>query len=129
MLKLAYCGNDCNQCPRYIATQSGTEQLEQVDELWKRLGYRDELESPGKMSCYGCSSVPSCRYGIKECALEGKVDNCGRCSKYPCDKIDTMFQWTLKHVKKMKDCCSKEEYELMLNMINDKKHNPDYPIS
>ena len=44
MLKLAFCGNDCNTCERYIATQSGSiEQLKEVAALWKRLGYRENI--------------------------------------------------------------------------------------
>jgi hypothetical protein len=123
VLKLAYCGNDCNKCLRYIATQQGTEQLKQVAILWERLGYRDIIEPPEKMACYGCSSALWCRYGIKECALESKVDNCGHCNRYPCNKTDAMFNRAFQHTEQMKDCCSKEEYELVLNMINDKKHN------
>lgn len=99
--------------------------MKQVAILWKNLGYRDELEAPEKIACYGCSSSAWCRHGIKECALEGKVDNCRRCSKYPCDKIDTMFQWAYKHVERMKEKCSTEGYEFILNAINDKKHNLD----
>lgn len=123
--KLAFCGNDCNKCMRYIATQHGLEQLEQVAVFWKRLGYRDTVETPEKISCYGCSSAQWCRYGIKECALENKVDNCGRCRKYPCEKTNNMFQWALEHSERMKEQCSKEEYEFMLNVINNKKQNLD----
>jgi hypothetical protein len=121
--KIAYCGYDCNQCRRFIATHQGSEQLKQVAALWKKLGYREDIEPPGKMACYGCSSSTWCRHGIRECALENKVDNCGRCYKYPCDKIETMFQWASKHAEKMKDLCSAAEYEFMLNAVKDRKHN------
>jgi hypothetical protein len=112
VLKLAFCGNDCNRCKRYIATQNGLEPLKQVAILWKRLSYRDIIEPPEKMACYGCSSAVGCRYGIKECALENKVDNCGLCSRYPCNKIENMFQWAFQHAERMKDQCSEEEYNL-----------------
>jgi hypothetical protein len=108
-----------------MATQQGSEQLKQVAILWKNLGYRDELEAPEKIACYGCASALWCRYGIRECAIEAQVDNCGRCSKYPCDKIDTMFLRASKHAEKMKSRCSKEEYEHILNAVNDKKYNLD----
>ncbi len=125
MLKLAFCGNDCNKCQRYIATRNGTEQLKQVAVLWKRLGYRNDIEYPEKMICYGCPSVTSCGYGIKECALENEVDNCGKCSKYPCNKTEDMFRRAFTHAGRMKNKCSKEDYEHILSAVNDKKVNLD----
>lgn len=126
MLKLGFCGNDCNICERYTATQSGSdEKLKEVATLWKRLGYRDNIEPPEKIVCYGCSSAPWCRFGIKECALQNGVSNCGQCSKYPCETIETMFSWNLIHAERMKGKCSKEEYERLLNVPKMKKQNLD----
>lgn len=31
MAKLAFCGNDCHECPRYIATQSGDREYQKKD--------------------------------------------------------------------------------------------------
>ncbi len=88
MLRLASCGNDCNVCPRYIATRAGNaERLREVAELWFRLGLRDTLPSADEMACYGCSSMPWCRHGIRECAQEKGVDNCGQCQEYPCQTV------------------------------------------
>ena len=129
MLKLAFCGNDCNICERYIATRSGDAvqavQLEEVAVLWKRLGYRDSIEPPEKMACYGCSSALWCRFGIKECSLQSKAANCGRCGEYPCGKIETMFHWNLMHAERMKDKCSKKDYDRLLNVPDTKKQNLD----
>lgn len=99
--------------------------MKQVASLWKKLGYRNDIESAEKMACYGCSSSTWCRYGVKECALENKVDNCGRCNKYPCDRTDNMFQRAFNHAQQMKKLCSAEEYEFMLNAVKDKKYNLD----
>jgi hypothetical protein len=123
--KIVYCGYDCNQCLRYIATQNGTEQLKQVAILWNKLGYRSEIEPPEKISCYGCSSALWCRHGIRECAMEAKIDNCGRCRKYPCDKTEAMFNWASKHAERMKSHCSQEEYEYIIKAIKDRKYNLD----
>jgi hypothetical protein len=97
---------------------------EKVAVLWKRLGYRDTIETPEQICCYGCSSALRCRYGIKECALDNKVDNCGLCHKYPCDKTNNLFQRAFEHTERMKERCSKEEHEFMLNVIQDKKTEP-----
>jgi hypothetical protein len=121
--KIAFCGYDCSQCRRFIATQQGSEQLKQVATLWHKLGYRNDIEPPEKMACYGCLSAAWCRHGIRECAIEAKADNCGRCNRYPCLKIETMFHRISKYAEKMKDNCSPEEYEYVLNAINDRKCN------
>lgn len=42
MSLIGVCGDNCSYCPRYIATRSGkADELEEVKELWARLGLRD----------------------------------------------------------------------------------------
>lgn len=83
MQKLAFCGNDCAVCPRYTATQSSDVlKLNAVAKFWNQLGWREAIESPEKIMCYGCSSSSFCRYGIQQCATENAVDNCGKCQGY-----------------------------------------------
>ncbi len=39
MLNLGLCGDDCNYCPRYLATQSGDEErLKEVAVMWQMIG-------------------------------------------------------------------------------------------
>ena len=126
MLKLAYCGNDCNDCPRYIATQSGNiERLKEVAALWERLGWRDTVVSSEEMVCHGCSSANWCRYGVRECGLERGVDNCGECESYPCDKVLGMFERAKSHAENVKRECSKEDYNTFLELPFQKKENLD----
>ncbi len=74
MLKLAYCGDDCNICPRYIATQSNSiEKLKEIAVLWKKVGWRESILTPEKMVCNGCAAVKKCRYdNIRKCAKKKK---------------------------------------------------------
>lgn len=126
MLKLALCGNDCNTCLRYIATQSGDiEQLREVAAIWRRRGWRDHVVPPEEMVCYGCLSANWCRYSIRECALEKSVDNCGTCNDYPCDKVLEMFERAKSYAESMKEKCLKEEYEYLLQLAQSKKENLD----
>ena len=90
MLKLSYCGDDCNLCPRYIAAQSNSiEKLKEVAALWKKAGWRESIVPPEEMACNGCRTVKWCRYDdIRKCAKEKRIDNCGLCRDYPCKKIE-----------------------------------------
>lgn len=126
MLKLAFCGNDCNNCPRYIATQTGSiERLKEVAALWYRVGYRDKIVPPEDMICRGCSSANWCSYTIRECALEKSVENCGKCKNYPCEKVLKIFERNELFAEKSKKICSKEEYECLQKAFFSKKENLD----
>ena len=95
MLPLAFCGNDCNVCPRLVATNSeDPELLREVAILWHRLGYRDTVVSPEEMACHGCQSQTHCRYDIHSCVVQRNVLQCGRCDEYPCEKIEEAFKVT-----------------------------------
>jgi hypothetical protein len=113
MQELARCGDDCNACPRYIATQSGNrENLKEVAAMWKRAGWRDTVLSPEKMICHGCASVDWCRYDdMRACGLAKEIDNCGKCRDYPCEKVLKVFEQTELYAKNCKESLSKEEYE------------------
>jgi len=129
MMKLGFCGDDCNVCPRYIATQSGdVEQLKKVAALWYRVGYRDKIVPPEEMICRGCSST-WCNVvdnrDVRECALEKGVENCGKCENYPCEKVLKVFEQTESFAKTCKEKCSKEEYECLQKAFFSKKENLD----
>ncbi len=69
IINLAFCGNDCNNCQRYIATKSGDkEQLNNVAIMWHKYGWRDTIVSPEEIACSGCSSATWCGYEIQKCA-------------------------------------------------------------
>ena len=127
MLELAYCGDDCNLCPRYIATQNNSiEKLKEVAVLWKKAGWRENVVPPEDMVCHGCNTERKCIYDdIKKCALEKGIDNCGFCLDYPCGKIENVFAQTEIYVKLCKENCSKEEYELLNKAFFLKKQNMD----
>ncbi len=112
MLKLTFCGNDCNACPRFIATQSGdAERLKEVAAMWGKAGWRNEILSPEEMVCHGCVSVKWCRYdNIRKCAREKGIDNCGICQDYPCKKIEKVFEQTESYAKECEKNFSKGDY-------------------
>ena len=127
MLELAFCGDNCNVCPRYSATRSGDEeQLTQVTALWKKAGWRDEVVSSEEMACYGCAAVQWCRYDdVRKCAQAKGISNCGKCDNYPCEKITKVFKQTEDYAKQCKKNCSKEEYECLHKAFFSKKNRLD----
>jgi hypothetical protein len=127
VFKLAYCGNDCNLCPRYIVTQgNSTEKLKEVATLWKKAGWRESIVPPEEMACNGCRTVKWCRYDdIRKCAKEKRIDNCGLCRDYPCKKIEKVFKQTASYAKLCKKNCSKQEFELLHKAFFSKKQKLD----
>ena len=126
MLKLAFCGDDCNFCPRYIATQSGSEErLREAALLWKQAGWRDAISPPAEMVCYGCEQAERCTYNIRECALKRQVNNCGECKDYPCEKVLKAFERTDTYAKKCKEILSPKDYECLQKAFFSKRENLD----
>ncbi len=114
MTEIAVCGNDCNYCPRYIATKKGdVKNLKKVAELWKRTGLRNSVETPDIISCKGCRIVQNCKHGIFECAKEKGIDNCGLCADYPCENISEVFERANSYKKTFKKSCTKKEYDIL----------------
>ena len=90
---IGLCGDNCEYCHRYIATQNGSiEALEDVKELWVRL----ELIEPGfpvqDMVCHGCFPENKCAYSeLCACVNSKAHENCGLCDQYPCELINAAF--------------------------------------
>ena len=126
MLNLAPCGDDCNLCPRYIATQSGSEErLREVALLWQQVGWRDTIVPPAEMVCYGCEQASWCRYNIRECALKRQINNCGECKDYPCEKIKKAFEQTNLYAKKCQEILPPKDYEYLRKTFFSKRENLD----
>ncbi|MFX1313263.1 MAG: DUF3795 domain-containing protein [Promethearchaeota archaeon] len=122
--KLAYCGDCCTYCPRYIATLSGNrKKLKDVAFLMKKVGWPYNLEEPEKNKCKGCQDIENCEYGIKECCIERNIENCAKCIDYPCPKLENAFEITEGYVETFKPILSKEEYELFQKAYFLKKEN------
>jgi hypothetical protein len=115
MLKLAYCGDDCNLCPRYIATKSGNEEeLKKIAVLWQTVGWRETVLPPEEMVCHGCTSVKLelCKYDIiRECAQGRDLEHCGKCKDYPCSELEKVFDQTKIYAENLKKNCPKDVYE------------------
>lgn len=113
IIKIGFCGDDCNCCPRYLATQNGNEErLKEVATIWQMIGWRDSVSSPEDMLCQNCTSVKICGLGIKECVIEKGVDNCGKCPDYPCERLPKIFKDNQKEALICKESLLEEDCDL-----------------
>ena len=122
---IAACGNDCSVCPRYnmppyVKTE---EELHHTAELWMKIGYRDHVVTNEEISCYGCKPDNWCRYKVIKCTMEHGVENCGKCSEYPCENIKECFEVTKSFEPMCKKMCTDEEYEIMRKAFFEKEKN------
>lgn len=64
---VAYCGNDCAQCPQYK---------------------HDCLEG-----CLGTTCANYCgTCAVRNCNLERQIANCAQCLEYPCKTLEKQFE-------------------------------------
>ena len=90
---IAYCGLDCGKCEARLATITNDESLRlKVAKKWSMLNGVEI--TPEMINCVGCKAdgvkTPFCESlcPIRQCILEKKLEDCGKCSNMDsCDKI------------------------------------------
>lgn len=118
---IAACGNDCSLCPRYMPKTDG--ELTQTAQLWHRLGLRDHVVSNEEIQCFGCTPHNWCRYKIVACAVDRKIENCGRCTAYPCPQIMAAFEQTRMWEASYKLYGTEQEYDILCRAFCEKEEN------
>jgi len=96
----AYCGIDCSACPVYIATINDDDDLRRkTAKEWGVLYNRKFNEED--ILCYGCKSQRlfflCAKCDIRECNVNKGIDTCSQCNKYPCDRIEKLYNWIEKN--------------------------------
>ncbi|MGD0450684.1 MAG: DUF3795 domain-containing protein [Candidatus Bathyarchaeia archaeon] len=89
---IGFCGADCGECKAFIATKKNDSEMKKaiVEEWSKQLGVQLK---PEDMTCVGCAVVDGPHVGycavckIRTCGVQKKVQNCGYCLEYGCDKL------------------------------------------
>ena len=126
VLKLSPCGDDCNYCPRYLATQSGDEEnLKEVAVLWRTIGWRSAETPPAEMKCNGCPSVQSCGLGIKDCIINRGIGSCGECPDYPCKRMKKIFENNIREAGICREHIPEKDRNLFQRAFWDKKKRLD----
>ena len=121
MEKITLCGDNCLECPRYLAKSKS--ELEKVAALWFRVGWRDKIVSADDIKCLGCSSHKQCTYHLVECIKEKNIEKCNQCTQFPCHKIKDMLYRSKEYEKKCREICTDEEYRMLKFAFFDKERN------
>jgi len=124
---IGICGDDCNFCPRYVATQNGNDaELEKTRKLWVRLGLRDSTFTAQDMACYGCKPENRCAYSeLRACANNKLIENCGLCNEYPCELLNTALEASETLQQKIDSVCTPDEMEAIKKAFLSKRSNLD----
>ncbi|MBN2104830.1 DUF3795 domain-containing protein [bacterium] len=109
------CADNCEYCPRYIATKTGRkDDFEKVKALWVRLGLRDRDCPVEDMACDGCLPEQKCAYTeLRECVQSKAIGHCGWCDEYPCRLIEELFDKSEQLKQHAMQVCTKREMELL----------------
>ncbi len=127
MSLIGVCGDNCSYCPRYIATRSGkADELEEVKELWARLGLRDPAFPARDLTCFGCNPENPCAYSeLRDCARGKGIDNCGLCDAYPCKRVDAAFEKSEELRSHATLVCTPKEMDTLTQAFFSKRRNLD----
>lgn len=121
MEKITLCGDNCLECPRYLAKTNND--LKNIAALWYKIGWRDTIVSNDEIRCAGCSSHKKCTYKLIECINEKGVEKCNLCCDFPCQKIKDMLKRSNEYKNKCKEICTKEEYQMLEKSFFNKEEN------
>uniref|UniRef100_A0A7C1SDV5 DUF3795 domain-containing protein n=1 Tax=candidate division WOR-3 bacterium TaxID=2052148 RepID=A0A7C1SDV5_UNCW3 len=88
---IAWCGIDCAQCPAFIGTRTGNQEL--LTETARKWSTPEWQLKPGDLICDGCVAggrlVKFCyECPTRECGQKRGVKNCGWCDDYPCAALE-----------------------------------------
>lgn len=88
---ISYCGLVCSECPAYVAKRDNdNEKRIMASKAWSSDTF---IVKPEDINCDGCLTVGGELFKycgectIRECGTVRKVENCGACSDYGCEKI------------------------------------------
>lgn len=121
MEKITLCGDNCLECPRYLAKTD--DELKRAAELWYRIGWRDTVVSNDEIRCCGCSSHKKCTYNLVECINEKGIEKCSQCADFPCEKIKSMLIRSREYQAKCREICTANEYRMLEKSFFNKEEN------
>ena len=94
MQVIGACGLMCSECQAFKATQAND--LEKLAELAESWGSPENPLTVDDMRCNGCMSETvyknAQKCGVRGCAVEHEVTNCGECSDFACQKLNDLWK-------------------------------------
>ncbi|MCX6648322.1 MAG: DUF3795 domain-containing protein [Candidatus Bathyarchaeota archaeon] len=91
---VACCGLDCGKCRAYVATRKrDCASAAEIARVWSNPEEGDY--KPEDIWCDGCHSgrlhAFCARCPVRACAKGKGLANCGKCSGYPCGKLESLW--------------------------------------
>lgn len=119
--RITPCGDDCLQCPRYLARTE--DELRALAELWHRVGWRESPPPPEEMRCGGCSSHRACAYGLTDCLAAHGKESCAQCGEFPCKRIRGLLEQSKAGQARCRAACTPQEYARLERAFFHKEEN------
>ncbi|PKQ62230.1 hypothetical protein BZG02_13000 [Labilibaculum filiforme] len=94
--RIAYCGVNCSNCPAYVATLKGQENVRiKIAALWSD---KENQYDACEISCKGCHEpwgkkfrhCAECK--VRACARKKLIATCAECSEYPCNQLKELLE-------------------------------------
>ena len=88
---ISFYGSNCLECQIFKATQDDDPEVKQkIATTWSAIS--DTLIKPEDISCDGCKAGKTYFGKCQECLIrvcgeKKKVETCGHCDEYPCNKL------------------------------------------
>lgn len=88
---ISYCGLVCSECPAYLAKKNNDDEKRvMTSRAWSSDTF---IVEPEDINCDGCLARDGELFkycgecNIRSCGMEKKVENCGTCPEYGCERI------------------------------------------
>ena len=114
--RLTMCGYLCDICKAFASNIKKKDERECLSALWRK--YYDLDINVENIYCEGCWSMKEDARRIdnncpvRACVLQNRLDNCGQCSKYPCEVFMERKGLSYEEAKKEQgQLFDEEEYE------------------
>ena len=97
---MAKCGFRCDLCPAYEPNRGQMAGLEEISQGWfKYFGFQIP---PDEIRCVGCLNEgqhadKDCP--VRPCAIQRKIDNCGLCKDFGCDRLKSRMNFIEVYIK------------------------------
>jgi hypothetical protein len=114
---LSKCAYRCDLCLAYGPNVAREDRRAELSDGWHAIfGFRIP---PEKIVCDGCVSGDNPRLidkgcPVRPCAVARKLDNCGHCGDYPCERIGERVVSRMELEKKLGRKLTNREHELFV---------------
>ena len=115
---LAPCGYRCDLCPVYYKNTANIDVQKLSDGYLKY--FNSQIPSKEINSCKGCRDEGEKDCLVKACVIDKKIDNCGQCPSFGCDKLNAKMNVIKDNIEDVSSL-SEEDYNLFARPYESKE--------